>query len=273
MPANKTALITGSCGGIGTEVSRRLDALGYRLILIDYDQEKNQLLADQLKSATAVAANLCDKQAVHALTQDIRETYGPLALAFINAGTVVTGDLAELSSEHIDTQLDLNLNSAVHLIQACAQNMLEQSEGHIIATVSMGGILSLKGSAVYAASKFGLRGLLTGLRDELKPKGIKVSGIYPSGVDTAMLRYEAENDGSALNFLNTPRTVEQVGDSFIKALNTGKLEVYVPYYDSIGARLVSVFPGILSKLYPLLEFLGNRGREKYLVKLRESRRA
>ncbi len=145
--------------------------------------------------------------------------------------------------------------------------MVAHGGGHIIATVSMGGIVSLKGSAVYSGSKFGLRGFMAGIRDELKPYKVNISGIYPTGVDSKMLRYEATHGGSLLNFVSVPVTVKDVGDAVIKAIKSKHLELYVPYSESLSGRFISCFPWMISYLYPLLEWVGRRGRNKYLKRI------
>lgn len=270
MSKSKTALITGAAGDIGADVARRFDALGYRLILVDINEKALTGLAHECHDALVVPLNLANREALATWVKELNQTYGHIDVAFINAGIVHVGNIIDLSEEQIDLQLEINLRSAIHLIRGCAKNMNIYGSGHIISTISMGGIVSLKGSATYSASKFGLRGFMTGIRDELKPLGIEVSGIFPSGVDTQMLRYEAQNGGSPLNFINTPQTVEKIGKTVIKALSTRKLEYYVPYSDSLSGRIISCFPWLIRHLYPLLERLGERGREKYLQFLKQN---
>lgn len=264
------ALVTGACGGIGSEIARRLHRLGYQLLLIDLNGDALAQLSSELGEARFVVANLSLKSDLASLRAQIEAPAFHVDVAFINAGVIFPGDLVEMTPHQIDLQMDVNLNSAIHLIQSCARIMKSRKTGHIIATVSVGGVLALKGSAVYSASKFGLRGLLAGLRDELSEFGVRVSGIYPSGVDTKMLRHEAEQGGSALNFVSEPQTVQAVGDAFERALKTGKLEVYVPYFDGLLARCLALVPSVVSCLYPVLQWLGEKGRQKYLAKIGRS---
>ena len=270
MTNKKTALITGATGGIGSEVARKLDVQGYHLILLGTNKIRTQALADEMQSASAMICNLANPAEVESLCEQLDRLSPPLDIAFINAGIISPGDILDCSTSDINRMLEINFCSAIHLIKACASNMQRQKSGHIIASVSMGGILSLKGSAVYSATKFGLRGLLTGIKDELKPHGIKVSGLYPGGVDTPMLRQEMKDGGSALNFINPPACVEDISNAFFKALKTGKLEVYSPYFDSVFARLMNAFPWMLSPLYPLLEWLGEKGKRKYAKRIDQS---
>ncbi len=272
MSTTKTALITGAAGGIGAEVARRLHAQGYQLTLADLNAEGLKGLAADLPGSSTLVLDCADRDALAELVRKIRHGGIPIDVAFINAGIVIPGDVTAISEEQMDAQLEINLRSTLQLLKACAQHMVANGSGHIVATVSIGGILALKGNATYAATKFGLRGFLNAIRDELRHHNVKVSGIYPSGVDTPMLRYEATHNGSALNFLNTPQTVADVANAFEKALRSGRLELYVPYSDGLSSRILALFPWALHTLYPLLEWLGERGRSKYL-KSRQLERA
>ena len=266
----KTALVTGAAGDIGADAAKRLNQLGYQLTLIDINKEKLDEVSKSIPGSTAIVADLRQGNEFDALLKQIKNELPPLDIAFVNAGAIAVGDLLDLNENQIDLQLDINLRSAIHLIKACAENMKTKGRGHIISTVSMGGIVSLKGSATYSASKAGLRAFLAGIRDELGPFGIKVTGIYPSGVDTQMLRHETLNGGSNLNFVSPPLSVEEVGKAVIKTLNSEKLEVYLPYSESISARLVAAFPWTVRYLYPLMNWIGKRGRTKYLNKIQNT---
>lgn len=263
----KTALITGSCGGIGSTVAKDLAQQGYRLILVDINDADNTALAASLPDATAITLNLTDRHALDTFCESLSQYH--LDVAFINAGIIHPSPVIDQPIEKIDLQLEINLRSAIVLNHACAQTMTAQGSGHIINTVSLGAMVPLSDAAVYSATKAGLRSFLTALRSELKGTGVNVSGIYPGAVDTPMLRYEARHGGNVLNFLNTPQTPEDVLRAFNRLLKKPKLEIYVPYSDSILARLLTVFPSLLDRVFPLLKKLGIRGRQKYLASLEQ----
>jgi short-subunit dehydrogenase len=131
----------------------------------------------------------------------------------------------------------------------------------------MGGIIALPGSAAYSASKAGLRALLAAASAEVAGTDIRVSGIYPSAVDTPLLRFEARHGGSALNFVGKVFTAEDVADAYERALDTGRLEVYVPFGDSVTTRLVMLRPALVSRLLPRFERIGERGRTRFLARI------
>ncbi len=266
MSTQRTALITGAGSGIGEEVALRLSSEGYHLIISGSNASKLEVLARKLDTDTSIeVVDLADADQVRSFCDRLRDTHPPLDIAFINAGIVEPGDFADRSPTSIDREIDINFRSAVHLAHAVVPGMKQQGRGHIVATSSIGGILALGDCSVYSATKFALRGFLSGLQQELQRDGIRVSGLYPGAVDTAMLRYEAENGGSALSFLHPPASVGEVADAFMKVLETGKLEAYIPYSDSISARLFGAFPGIIPKILPRLMKAGEAGRARYIA--------
>ncbi|MEM7360332.1 MAG: SDR family oxidoreductase [Pseudomonadota bacterium] len=257
----KTALITGSAAGIGARVAQDLDNQGYRLWLVDINESANRRLAKEFQNARCISLDLSDKEALRSFCNEVE--LAQLDLAFINAGVAIPGDVMDVSEEVIDLHLDVNLRSAILLNQACAKTMAKRGRGHIITTVSMGGITPLKGTAVYSATKFALRGFLSALHSEVKSKGVAVSGIYPSAVDTEMLRNEVRNDGSPLNFVSSVASVGDVARVVQRAMRSKKLEEYVSRTDGLTSRLVGFFPSLLDRLYPTLERIGQKGMQRY----------
>lgn len=263
----RSVLLTGATGGLGQSIAASFYRQGYRLILVDFN---GGALAEMASLYPGAVVHVLDQRDIAAVAEfcDANVEQGPFAdVAVINAGMLAIGNVTDISRNALLDQLKVNLVSSAIMIQACARRMASAGKGHIIATVSMGGIVSLKGSATYSASKFGLRGLLWGLRDELAPAGVHVTGIYPAGIDTPMLRKEATHGGSALNFVGSPVTVQEVTDAIVQAVKKPQLEVYVPRSEGMTGRILSAMPGALVKFYPLLEWLGEKGRRKFLRRI------
>lgn len=264
-----TALITGSLGGIGHLVVERLAARGHDLILVDLDADRLAEQASALPRARALVLDHTDPAAVRAFcTQHLAETR--IDIAVLNAGLVAPGPYVERTSTEIERQLAVNLTAPALLLHALGIGMTRQGSGRLVVTVSLGGIVAMKDSAAYAASKFGLRGLVLSLRDEWAPQGVELSAVLPAGVDTPMLRYEARHGGSSLNFVGTPVGAEVAADAILGAIDRPRAEVYVPWADSLSARLLGAFPWMTRHLAPLLERLGERGRARYLARIADA---
>ena len=231
---SELALVTGAAGGIGLEISRRLRERGYRIIAVERDDTTAAAAAAALGSDTlAVAADLSDRAAVAHLAQRIENEWAhDLHIVICNAGIIIPGDVVETAAEKFDMQLDVMLGSVIHLTAAAARTFQAKNSGHILATVSAGGILAMPGSAAYSAAKAGLRAYLSALSTELRHTRVSVSGIYPSAVDTTMLYHEATHGGSLLNFVGKVSTIDKVADRYDDALRSKRLETYLPYSDS-----------------------------------------
>lgn len=266
MMAARKALITGGGGAIAEEIAIRLDRRGYDLVLADIDEARMAAVASRLsRPARMLRADLSTREGIAALARTIETDHGDLSLLVNNAGFVEPGDADKLAPEILDRHIFINLIAPMQLASAAARVMRPRKSGDILSIVSMGGIIALRGSAAYAASKFGLRGFLTSVRSELAPDGIRVMGVFPSGVDTPMLRYEATHDGSPLNFVGKVFTAAEVADACMKALETGKLENYIPYGDSLTSRFMGAFPWLIEKVLPYFEKSGEKGRARFLA--------
>ncbi|MBX3490427.1 SDR family NAD(P)-dependent oxidoreductase [Parvibaculum sp.] len=261
------ALVTGAGGGIGAAIARALDARGWRLVLVDREAGLLDAVAAGLKTPPEkLACDLSSREDVERLCTAIMRDHADLDVLINNAGIGIPGAVADLDQEVLDRHLEINLRAPVRLMRAVAPQMIARGKGAMVATVSLGGIISLKDSAIYSASKFGLRGFLAGFHQEMAAHGVKVSGVYPAAVDTPMLHHEALHGGSVLNFIDKVMTPEDVAAATLKAIDSGKLEIYVPWSASILARFFGAFPWMIRPLLPTMEKIGEKGRLKFIAR-------
>jgi short-subunit dehydrogenase len=261
------ALITGGGGAIAEQLATRLDGRGYQLVLADVARTRMEAVAAQLRRPPVlVDCDLASLEGIDELAERIERDHPELDLLVNNAGYIEPGDVADLRREEIERHVLVDLLAPMQLARAAATGMVARGQGTILGIVSMGGIIALRGSASYSAAKFGLRGFHTALQQELHPAGVRVLGVFPSGVDTPMLRKEAVHEsGSPLNFVGKVLTAEQVADACLRALDTGRLETYVPYGDSVTTRFFGAFPGLIRRLEPALAGVGERGRRRFIA--------
>ena len=264
-----SVLITGAASGIGAEVARRFAQRGYHVIAVDRTLElAEQAAADIGPEATAVSCDLADGQSLAELCERIAgEWRQDLDVLVCNAGVVIPSYVAGLTPDELDLHIDVMLRSPIQLIRAALPEFLARNRGHLMATVSLGGICPLPASAAYSAAKAGLRAFLAALNTEIWDTDVHICGIYPTAVDTPMLQHEARSGGSALNFLSAVRTVDDVADAYERAFDKPKLETYVPYHESLSSRAAQWTPAIIPRIYPAFHKIGERGRQKYLKRI------
>ncbi len=205
------------------------------------------------------------------MRQDVIAHHGTCHLLVNNAGIVKVEAFEETTADSVEQELRINLLAPALLSREFFPWLCLGSwqgdrwqKGQIVNIVSMAGIMPIAESAVYTASKYGLRGLMLALHQRFEPRGVHVSSILPGAVDTGMLRHEATHGGSPLNFLSEPQTPRQIAQAVMKTVRHPRVERYVPMSDGVSSLLVMLFPGLLARLVPFMSGIGERGRKRYL---------
>jgi NAD(P)-dependent dehydrogenase (short-subunit alcohol dehydrogenase family) len=184
----KVVVITGAASGIGRAVARAFSKEGARLHLVDIDADGVKSLAKELNAAAHVVD--CSKaRAVEALAGEVFAAEGRVDVLCNNAGVVCGGPVEEIPLSDWRWAIDVNLWGVIHGVRAFVPRMLEQgSDGHIVNTASMAGLVPFPFVAPYVASKSAVAGLSEALDCELAPRGIRVSALCPGAVKTNVMR-------------------------------------------------------------------------------------
>lgn len=261
------AVITGGAGGIGRLVIKGLLGAGYHVVAIT---RRGQIptLPDS-PDLTILRCDLGDTQSIVPVTAQIRAMGAPVQVLIHCAGVIVPQTVSELDDAAVAEQMKVNLQAPVilttHLLDLMPRG------GHIVFVNSMAAIVPLAGSSVYAATKFGLRGFALSLREEVKSRGIRVSSVFPGAVDTPMLQREMQNGGSALNFVTLPVQPQIIANIILRTLRRGSRDVFVPSSDGIFGQILLIFPALWQRLLPIMLWIGEKGRRKYLHARRDDK--
>lgn len=232
-----SVLLTGATGGIGHAIARRLKAEGASLVLTGRRADVLAPLAAELGARTVVA-DLSTPTGVEELLAEA----GAIDVLVANAALPGTGDLATMSVERIDANLEVNLRAPIMLARALTPALTARGAGHLVFIGSVSGIVASPGSALYNATKFGLRGFAAALRQDLHPTGVGVSIVEPGFVRDAGMFVD-----SGMQPPKGTRTVspEQVAAGVVKAIVKNRGEIVVaPAELRLGARFGSLFPSI-----------------------------
>ncbi|MER8073280.1 SDR family oxidoreductase [Streptomyces sp. NPDC094034] len=204
----KVIAITGASSGIGEASARRLAADGHRLLLGARRTDRLDRLVTEITAAggTAVARRLDVTEAadVRDFVAAAGERYGRVDVMVNNAGVMPLSPLEKLRTEEWDRMIDVNLRGVLHGIAASLPVMRAQGSGHIVNIASVGAYEVSPTASVYCATKFAVRAISEGLRQE-SAGDIRVTLVSP-GVTESELADSIE-DSAAREAMRTYRAV------------------------------------------------------------------
>jgi NAD(P)-dependent dehydrogenase (short-subunit alcohol dehydrogenase family) len=187
----KVAVVTGAASGIGRALAERCAKEGMKVVLADIEEQAlmqaSQNLAAQGAQTLAVPTDVSQAGDVETLARKAFETYSAVHLLFNNAGVGAGATAWESTLADWEWVLGVNLWGVIHGIHFFVPRMLEQrSEGHIINTASIAGLISGPGQSIYKVSKHGVVTLSETFYHELTLRGasLKVSVLCPGFVNT-----------------------------------------------------------------------------------------
>ena len=206
----KTAVITGASRGIGAAVARMLHDRGCNLGLAS--RSGSDL---GLERVVASPCDVRDLDSLVGLCDETAQRFGGIDIVVPNAGVGAYGPFLDLSREHLDEMLDVNLKGTVYAIRAALPHM-QGREGDVITLASEAGRRGLPYEAVYCASKFGQVGLTRALDHELREQGIRCTNVCPGGVATDFALEEGR--GRTRDALAGMMSAEDVAEVVVFAL-------------------------------------------------------
>lgn len=178
----KKALVTGGTKGIGKAIADQLAQAGAQVITTARNRPGEGTTAHQF-----IAADLTNPDHVARLEQEITETVGGVDILINNVGGLTTpgGGFSALTDEHWESELQLNLLSAIRLDRALLPSMIQQKSGVIIHISSVAGRQPLWNlNMAYAVSKAALNSYSKALATELASKGVRVLTVSPGATKT-----------------------------------------------------------------------------------------
>jgi 3-oxoacyl-[acyl-carrier protein] reductase len=184
----KTALVTGTTGGIGGSIARALHAQGAAVAVSGRQVDKLEALAADLKERVHICpCDLADKEQVGKLVDGAIAKLGRLDILVNNAGLTKDNLFMVMKDEQWDDVIAVNLTSTFMLMRGAARAMMRAKTGYgrIINISSISGIIGNPGQGNYAASKAGMIGMTKSLAREVASRGITANCIAPGFIKTA----------------------------------------------------------------------------------------
>ncbi|MDN4070243.1 SDR family oxidoreductase [Paenibacillus vini] len=189
--SNKVAIVTGAGSGMGRAIAELFAKEGAKVVASDVNEERVNEVTASIKDAggevLGVMANMAKESDVQQLIDRTVDTYGTVDILVNNAGIMDNFiPVGEITNEHWERVLGVNLNGPMYASRAAIRIMLDKGKGVIVNNASVGGLFGARGGAAYVASKHGLIGLTKNTAAVYGPKGIRVNAIAPGGVNTAI---------------------------------------------------------------------------------------
>jgi len=186
--AGRVVLITGASSGIGAATARLLASHGAKVVLGARRLDRLQQVADEIRAnggnAEYRTLNVADRENVKAFVAFARSKYGRVDVLFNNAGVMPVSPMSALKTGEWDNIIDINVKGVLNGIAAVLPVMEAQGSGHIVNTASTGAHAVGPQFGVYCASKYAVRAITEGLRQELDK--IRVTLISPGVTATEL---------------------------------------------------------------------------------------
>ena len=187
------ALVTGAGRGVGRAVALSFARRGLKLALVGRPSTGHAETASLVRSLSPhlpleVAADFADAASLESAAARVVAELGAPSVVVHNAGMVVRASIEDTSVAAWDEQMGVNLRAPFVLTRALLPSMRAARRGRFVFVGSISGTLGSPGAAGYAASKWGLTGLMKSLAEELKDTGLMACALLPGSIDTDMLK-------------------------------------------------------------------------------------
>ncbi len=185
---SKVVLITGASSGIGAGIALELAKAGMTLLLGARRTDRLQALAQTCSQYNTEvvwqALDVTDKASVQVFVDTALARWGHIDVMINNAGVMPLSPMAELKVEEWELTVNVNIKGVLYGIYAALPGMLARNSGHIINIGSVGALSVTPTAAVYCASKYAVRAISDGLRQE--NRALRVTCVHPGVVESEL---------------------------------------------------------------------------------------
>ena len=226
--------VTGGAQGIGQRTAELFAKHGAKVAIGDLNLGLAQEVADAI-GGTAHQLDVSDKASFEAFIAGAEAAHGPIDVLVNNAGVMPNGGFLELDESTDRMQFDVNVFGVINGMRIVLPGMVERGQGHVVNVASLAGKFPIKGLAVYNGTKFAVVGLTAATRLEFADKGVSISAILPSAVDTAL--------ASGLDMRPLPKVKpEAIAHAVVDSVASRRAETAVPSYVGLLADAAAITP-------------------------------
>ncbi|MES1941353.1 short-chain dehydrogenase/reductase SDR [Salinisphaera sp. T5B8] len=214
-------VITGGSSGLGEATARHLAAHGARIVLGARRLDRMQAIVADIQAeggkALAVQTDVTDRHQVQNLVDRAVAEFGRVDVMLNNAGLMQQSALEKRKIDEWDNMIDINIKGTLYGIAAVLPQMQKQKSGHVINVSSVAGHKVTPAGTVYCATKYAVRAISEGLRQEVKDYNLRTTIISPGAIDTELPSHITDAQASqAIN--DFYRSAAISADSFARAV-------------------------------------------------------
>ncbi|GAA0240094.1 glucose 1-dehydrogenase [Saccharothrix mutabilis subsp. mutabilis] len=189
--SGKVAVVTGGTQGIGLATVRALAEAGAAVVLTGRDEARAKQAAAEVAAefdadVTGAPLEVTDSKAVASLVRGVAKERGRLDVVVANAGVLEDALVGMIRDDLVERMLTTNVAGTIYTVQAAARAMMRQKSGAIVVLASIVGEKGSAGQTAYAASKAAVGNIARSTAKELGRYGIRVNGVAPGVIETAM---------------------------------------------------------------------------------------
>lgn len=214
----KVVLITGASSGIGAGIACELAKAGAKLALGARRTDRLETLAQEIRKdggeVLTRSLDVTDRDDVAAFAEAAREAFGRVDVIVNNAGVMPLSLMSSLKVDEWERMIDVNIKGVLYGIAAVLPEMTARGSGHIINIASIGALTVSPTAAVYCATKFAVRAISDGLRQENDK--IRVTCIHPGVVESELA--DTITDPAAAEVMRTYRAIALKPDAIARAV-------------------------------------------------------
>lgn len=229
---NRVVVITGASSGIGRATARAFSQRGAHVVLAARRERALRTVARECEQnntgALVVPTDVTNPKAVENLAQQALAAFGRIDVWINNAGVGLFGPFVAADVKTHRRVIETNLFGTMYGAAAVLPHFLRQREGVLITNVSIGGLAPVPFASAYTASKFGMRGFLASLRQELSHvRSIHICGVFPASIDTPGYQHGANVSGVELRPARPVFPPEAVAETMVAVALKPRAEVAV----------------------------------------------
>lgn len=215
---NKVICITGASSGIGEGTARELAGRGAKVMLGARRTDRLDAIVKDIEDSGGIAkahkVDVTDFDDVKAFVEAASDTWGQVDVMINNAGVMPLSPLAALKIDEWDRVVDVNVKGVLYGIGAVLPGMSSHNSGHIVNIASVGALAVSPTASVYCATKFAVRAISDGLRQE-NPE-IHVTCVHPGVVESELA--DSITDATAAEAMKAVRANALKPDAIAKAV-------------------------------------------------------